>query len=110
MLELIDEAKRARHEEEVAKIANAEYLRREIMVLRELVPKAAMGAKHSKTQSKRRADKPATDSYTDPNRNARLRDFHARLTEDGQKDATAQTAVEFEIGKRQVPQDFLRKG
>ncbi len=82
-------------------LKEADHLWVKIMVLRDVVPKAVMGAKHSETQRERRADKPG-ENWHDPDRNDRLRDFHAGLTTDGQRDATAQTAAAFNLSKRQV--------
>ena len=95
-------AKRGGRRDEVfIAMESAELWRREIEILRDVVPKAAMGIRHSKAQSKRRRDKPGTDSYA-TNRNAKLRAYHARLVKDHQRDATAQTAAAFGLGARQV--------
>ena len=86
---------------QVDRLDEADHLWQKILVLRDVVPKAVLGVKHSEAQRKRRADKPAAD-YLDPDRNARLRIFHARLMAADARDATAQTAVEFDLSSRQV--------
>lgn len=53
------------------------------------------------TQAARREGKSKTDNY-DTSRNDRLKSFHAKLAASGAKDATKQTADEFEISARQV--------
>lgn len=55
----------------------------------------------AKAQSRRRKGKPAADPH-DMSRNDRLKAFHARIVNDGHRDATSQTAHEFELGTRQV--------
>lgn len=65
-------------------------------------PSANIGEKTRKTQSKRRLNKPAVDSYLDASRNDRIRKFHARLAFVGEIGATEQTAAEFDLTARQI--------
>ncbi|MBP8306384.1 MAG: hypothetical protein KAY46_03915 [Burkholderiaceae bacterium] len=60
-----------------------------------------LGIRHRANQRWRRKDRPSSDPY-DQSRNARLRTFHARLLADGARDATTQTATEFDLSARQV--------
>ena len=64
-------------------------------------PDVALALKTRMTQRNRRLDKPAEDSVKNPpDRNTRIRAFHARLA--GEHDAVAQTAREFGLSPRQI--------
>lgn len=81
-------------------LKQADHMWSNIMVLRDMMPRAAKGVAYGKAQADRRKDKPATDPDHDPGRNDRIRAFHARLH--GERDATSKTALEFELSTRSV--------
>ncbi len=71
------------------------------MVLRDVSRRRSWGQSTSRRNASDAPNKPG-ENWHDPDRNDRLRDFHAGLTTDGQRDATAQTAAAFNLSKRQV--------
>ena len=62
----------------------------------------------AKAQAKRRRDKPATADDHDDDRNARVRQHHARLVEQGHPSPTEATRVEFSLKSRRTVQRIVK--
>lgn len=65
-------------------------------------PLAVTARKHKTTQRDRRLGKPGNADDHNPDRNAQIRAFHARLVKAGHYDAIKQTADKFDLSTRQI--------
>lgn len=72
-------------------------------------PEIAIAATYRKKQSGKRLDKPGSADNHDPDRNNRIRAFHARLVKSGARNANSQTAKEFDVSVSTV-QRAINKG